>query len=79
MQENGLTGKARLISKFITSQTGKQTITIYILSSISRRKGNQAIKFVLLVEYYMKIIFFEKSYKNIVDKLVQGLYIKNQN
>ena len=79
MQENGLTGKARLISKFITSQTGKQTITIYILSSISRRKGNQAIKFVLLVEYNMRIIFFEKSYKNIVDKLVQGLYIKNQN
>ena len=79
MQENGLTGKARLISKFITSQTGKQTITIYILSSISRRKGNQAIKFVLLVEYNMRIIFFEKSYKNIVEKLVQGLYIKNQN
>ena len=60
MQENGLIGKARLISKFITSQTGKQTFTIYILSSISRRKGNQAIKFVLLVEYNMRIIFFRK-------------------
>ena len=38
--ENGLIKKIRLISKFITSQPGKQTIAIHILSIILRSKGN---------------------------------------
>ena len=41
----GLIGKLRLISKFMTSQSGQQTITIHILPNISRSKGNQAMKF----------------------------------
>ena len=32
--------KKRLISKFMTSQTGKQTIAIHMLSNISRCKSN---------------------------------------
>ena len=35
--------KIRLISKFMTSEPGKQTITIYVLPTFSTNKGNQAI------------------------------------
>ena len=51
-----------LISKFITSQPGKQTITIHILPNISRSKGNQRIKFRQLIEYNMRKFFIENSY-----------------
>ena len=40
-----------LISKFMTSQTEKQIITIHILPNISRSKGNQTIKFHQFIEY----------------------------
>ena len=40
-----------LISKFMTLQPGYKRITIRIFSNISRRKGNQAMKFGQLVEY----------------------------
>ena len=39
-----------------------QTITIHILTSISRSKGNQITKFGQLIKYNMKNIFLEKSY-----------------
>ena len=45
----------------MTSQHGWQTIAIYILPNISRRKGNQTIEFGQLIEYNMKI-FVGKSY-----------------
>ena len=51
----------RLISKFTTSQPGKQTIAIHILPDISRSKGNQAMKFGQLIEYNTRNIFLEKS------------------
>ena len=35
------------------SQHGLQRIAIYILTNISRSKGNQAIKFDQLIEYNM--------------------------
>ena len=35
----------------MTSQTGKQIITIHILPNISRSKDNQTIKFGQLIEY----------------------------
>ena len=54
----------RLITKFVTSQPGKQAITIDILSNIWRSTGNQKIKFVQLIEYNMRNIFLEKSYTN---------------
>ena len=48
------------ISKF---QTGKQTITVRILLDISKGKGNQAMKFGNLIEYNLRNIFLQKSYK----------------
>ena len=46
----------------MTSQSGKQTIAIHILSNISRSRGNQTMKFNQLTEYNLKNIFLEKSY-----------------
>ena len=61
--ENGLIRKKRLISKFMTSQTGKQTIVIHVLPNILRNNDNQATKFDQLREYNMKNIFLKKSYR----------------
>ena len=40
-RKNGLIRKTRLISKFMTSQPGQQTITVNIFPNISQSKGNQ--------------------------------------
>ena len=45
MRKNDLIRKIRLISKFMTSQPGVQTVAIHILPNTSRGKGNQIIKF----------------------------------
>ena len=47
----------------MTSQTGKQIMTIHILLNISRSKGNHTMKFHPLIEYNLRNIFLEKSYK----------------
>ena len=60
MYEKGSIRKIRLISKFMASQPGKQTIGIHILPNISRSKGNQTMKFGLLIEYNMKNIFLKR-------------------
>ena len=52
----------RLISKFMASQPGKQTITIHILPNISISKGNQTMKFFQFIEDNTRNIFPEKSY-----------------
>ena len=66
----------RLISKFITSQEGKQIIAIHILPNISNSKDNQTKKFSNLIEYSMEI-FVSKNYaQNTVEKLVQNPFIK---
>ena len=62
MEKKSFIKKIRLISKFMTSQSGKQTITIHILPYISRNEDNQTVKFVQLIEYNMNKIFHEKSY-----------------
>ena len=54
MYKNGLTRNIRLISKFMTSQPGLQTIGIHIMPNISRSKGNQTTKFGQLVEYNIR-------------------------
>ena len=51
MWVNDLIRKLRLISKFITSGPGKQTIAIYILPNISRNKGEKTLKFGQSTEY----------------------------
>ena len=59
--EKRLDIKLWLISKFMTSQTGQQAITIHTLPNISRRKDNHTMKFGQLIEYNMRNIFLEKS------------------
>ena len=46
----------------MTSQPGKQIITIHILPDISRNQGNQTMQFGQLIEYNMRNIFIEKSF-----------------
>ena len=69
--------KISLISKFRTSQPGKQIIAIHILLNISKSKGNQAIKFGKLTEYNMRNIFLEKSFTKFGEesKLIDYLWI----
>ena len=60
--QNGLIKKTRLISNFMASQPGQQTIVIHILPNISKSKGNQTMKFGQLIECNMRNIFLEKSF-----------------
>ena len=55
MYKNGLIRKIRLISEFMTSQPGKQTIAMHLLPNISKSKGNQIMKFGLLKPVYEKL------------------------
>ena len=71
--------KIKLISKFVTSQPGKQTIAIHILLYISRSKDNQTVKVAQLIEYNMKMFFLEKSYPKCDGELVPNPFLKNQN
>ena len=54
----------------MTSQPGKQTIAIHILTNILRSRDNQAMKFGQLMEYNMRKVFREKSYKNCVGDII---------
>ena len=45
VRKNGLIRKIRLTLKFIRSQSGLQTIAIYILPNTSQNKENQAATF----------------------------------
>ena len=47
----------KLISKFMTSQSGQQTFAIHILPNILRSKRNQTMKLGQLIEYNKKGIF----------------------
>ena len=60
-RKNDLIRNISLISKFMTSHPGSQTITIHIMSNISRSKGNQKMKFGQLIEINVKNIFLRKS------------------
>ena len=61
IQKKGLIRRLRLISKFMTSQTGQLIITIHMLSDIARTEGNQAMKFVKLLIRQNTIIYPQKS------------------
>ena len=67
--------KVRLISKFITSETGKQIIIFQILSNISRNKDNQAVNFTHLIENNLKIFFFKYYAENEEGSLVLDLFL----
>ena len=44
----------------MTSQTGLQAIAMHILPNISQSKGNQTIKFGLLIEHNKRNFFLKK-------------------
>ena len=75
--KNGLIRKLRLISKFMTSQPGKQTIAIHVLHNISRSRDYQRVKFGHFVEYNMTntSLYHKIWYRN----YSQILFSKNQN
>ena len=60
MLKKGLISKLKKISKFVTSQTGTQTIMINILPDLSKTMGNQTMKFGELIEYKVRNIFLKK-------------------
>ena len=53
-------GMIRLTSKFMTSQSGYQTIAIHIFPNISQNKSNQTMKLGQLIEYNTRNIFLQK-------------------
>ena len=65
MQENGLTRKLRM-----TLEADKQIITIHILSNIPRTEGSQGVKFVWLMEYNVRNIFFKNHAENEAGRIV---------
>ena len=80
MQKNDLIRKIRLILRFMTSQPGQQTVAIHVLTNISRRQGNQTMKFRYLIEYCMTNIFSLKNYtQNVVEELFPDPFLKNRN
>ena len=65
----------------MTSQPGKQTVTIHILFKISQeiKAINQAMKFSQFLEYSMKIFFLKNPIQNVVEKLFPNPFLKNKN
>ena len=49
-ENNGLVRKKMLISKFIASQPGWQTIAVHILPNVSRSNDKQVMKFSQFIE-----------------------------
>ena len=76
MYKNHLIRKERLISKYMTSQLGKQTIAIHILPNISKSIGNQTNKFGQLIENNMRNTFSEKSYTKCGGKTIPRPFSK---
>ena len=58
----------------MTSQCEQQIITIQILTNISRRKENQAMKFGQLIEY-VRNIFFKNHAENEAGRLIPDLFL----
>ena len=76
IKENGLIRKIKLFSKSLTSQPGQQTITIHILTNISRSKDNQAMRFGQLIEYNLRNIFLEKPFTKCGGETIPTLFFK---
>ena len=66
MSKNSLSGKIRLISKFMTSQPGSKTLKIHIMRNILRSKGTQAMKFGRFIQLAF-IVCKIADYQNILE------------
>ena len=73
--KNDLIMKLRLISKFMTSQSGKQMITIRMIPNNLSSKDNQAMKFGQLTKYSVRNISLQKSCRKWGGKLVPHLFL----
>ena len=60
----------------MTSQPGKQTVSIHVLPNNSRSKGNQTMKYGQLIEYNMRNIFFENSCTKCGEKTIRRPFSK---
>ena len=63
----------------MTSQPGKEIITMHILPSVSITKVSQTMKFSQLTQYNMRNIFLEKSSIKYGGETSPRSIIKNQN
>ena len=70
--------KLRLISKFMTSQTGQQIIKMLISSSILKSKGNHIMNLSINRIKHEKYIFLGNHTQNVVQKPVPDPFIKRQ-
>ena len=59
----------------MTSQPSLKRITIHILPSISRSKGNQTMKFGQVIEYNKRNIFFKNHAENEAGRVVSDLVL----
>ena len=63
----------------MTSQSGKQIITIHILPNILRSKDNQTMKFGQFIEYNMRNILLVKLSSKYGGETIPRSFSKNQN
>ena len=82
MKKNRLMKNTWLISKFMTSRTGKHTNAIHVLSNISRSKCSQTMKFCHLIKYITwETLFLKNQTQDVVEKVVpdqiSGLVVQN--
>ena len=59
----------------MTSQAGKQIITMHIFPNISSIKTNQAKEFGQFIEYNMRSIFFKNHAENEARILVPDVFL----
>ena len=59
----------------MTSQTGKQIITIHILSNMLRSKDNQTMNFFQLIKCNREIIYLKNRTQRRVEKRVPDPFI----
>ena len=81
MKKNRLMKNTWLISKFMTSRTGKHTNAIHVLPNISRSKCNQTMIFCRLIKYITWETFLKNQTQDVVEKVVldqiSGLVVQN--
>ena len=66
--------KLKFVSKLMTSNIGKQIITIHTFPNISRSKDNQEMKLGQLINFNMDSFFFKSHTKNEAGRLAADIF-----
>ena len=66
--------KLKFVSKLMTSNIGKQIITIHTFPNISRSKDNQEMKLGQLIDFNMDSFFFKSHTKNEAGRLAADIF-----